>query len=292
VNWSAQELELLEILRVTTESRSFREAATKLGLSQAAVSLKLKALERALGQPLFDEVGKRKAANAFARALCREYAPGMRDLQKRIEAAAANYQKPEALSLSIATRAELLTRLAPQLDFPGRLDFVVSSGREAIELLREQKVDVAFTYEKIDSPDFIAWPLLDSFPKFVVAKSLLPSRKSAEKCAEDAQFLRSLPCLVYGDKDALFHETMEHLEMSSLQPRKSIVIEDWRALLSFVAEGKGYSFVPGYLEVDTNRIASHEFRGRGVRGVRYHVVFRKTLLAIEAYATFLRALKN
>ena len=62
--------ELYRVLQAVAESRSFREAAEKLGISQPAVSFKIKELESLQPLPLFRLEGKRKVLTHFGRALC------------------------------------------------------------------------------------------------------------------------------------------------------------------------------------------------------------------------------
>ncbi|MFZ0470756.1 MAG: LysR family transcriptional regulator, partial [Thiogranum sp.] len=51
-------LRQLEILGAVARCGSFSRASTELHLSQPAVSMQIKQLERALGLPLFEHMGK------------------------------------------------------------------------------------------------------------------------------------------------------------------------------------------------------------------------------------------
>ena len=62
-------LELLELLVAVAESRNLVEAAARVGLSQPAVSMKLKTLETQLPLPAFARHGKRKVLTHYGSEL-------------------------------------------------------------------------------------------------------------------------------------------------------------------------------------------------------------------------------
>src|SRR4051812_38795475 len=68
-NRSLPPFELLETLIAVAESGNFREAAHSLGLSQGAVSLKLKRLQEQVALPIFTLQGRRKILTHFGREL-------------------------------------------------------------------------------------------------------------------------------------------------------------------------------------------------------------------------------
>lgn len=49
----------MQVFEAVYQERGYRKAAEKLGLTQPAVSSQIRKLEQALGQPLFEYVGRR-----------------------------------------------------------------------------------------------------------------------------------------------------------------------------------------------------------------------------------------
>jgi DNA-binding transcriptional LysR family regulator len=285
----ADTLPELQVLLEVSRSRNFREAGSRLGLSQAAVSLKLKRLEERLGRSLFDEIGKKKRPNDFALALCRDFEPGLRELQSRLELTAARYQRAEDLVLRIAGRAELFEWLGSRLEFAGRLELLAVPGLEAVALLREKKADVALSYGSVDSTEFMSWPLLNSKTRFVVAKSLLPRGARLADLAKDPAFLEKLPALQYRtDTDLL----APWLRLVGARPRPALLLEDWRSLLRFAELGFGYTILPDHLVLDESKVAWMEIPEKVLPGVKYTLLFRKSLLSVAPLAKFLRSLKS
>src|ERR687897_1133483 len=67
----AVELRQVETFRAVVEELSFSQAAAKLGYVQSSVSAQVAALERELGAPLFDRLGRRIALTDAGRVMLR-----------------------------------------------------------------------------------------------------------------------------------------------------------------------------------------------------------------------------
>jgi DNA-binding transcriptional LysR family regulator len=65
------ELRQVETFRTVAEELSFSRAATRLGYVQSSVSAQVAALERELGAPLFDRLGRRIALTDAGRVMLR-----------------------------------------------------------------------------------------------------------------------------------------------------------------------------------------------------------------------------
>jgi DNA-binding transcriptional LysR family regulator len=66
------ELLRLQTFRVLSETLHFRHAAERLGITQSAVSQQIAALEKDLGAPLFERIGRRVYLTAAGRVLAEE----------------------------------------------------------------------------------------------------------------------------------------------------------------------------------------------------------------------------
>ena len=108
------ELRQLETFRVVARELSFTRAAEELEYSQSSVTAQVQALERDLGQPLFERLGRRVVlTHAGGRLL--EYAERMLRLADEARASVAGDEEP-AGTLNIGASETLCTyRLPPVL---------------------------------------------------------------------------------------------------------------------------------------------------------------------------------
>ncbi len=83
------ELRQVQTFRAVAEELSFSRAAARLGYVQSSVSAQVAALERELGVPLFDRLGRRIALTEAGRVMLR-YAVGLLDLAGEAREAVAD----------------------------------------------------------------------------------------------------------------------------------------------------------------------------------------------------------
>jgi len=109
---SAIPLSALRIFEAAARLRSFTRAAEELGVTQAAVSWQVKALERRLGQPLFRRLPREVALTAAGESLARASSEAMNLLR----AALSDLSEQEEGVLSITTLQSFATQwLAPRI---------------------------------------------------------------------------------------------------------------------------------------------------------------------------------
>src|SRR5690242_5833191 len=113
------DLNLLKTLISVAESRSFQEAAQRLGISQPAVSFQLRQLEATVAAPLFYLSGKRKVLTHYGQSLYETAKRQMHAFGKSLEDLDRNYANPGKLTLRIGGRLEVLAFVSPRISFPG-----------------------------------------------------------------------------------------------------------------------------------------------------------------------------
>jgi DNA-binding transcriptional LysR family regulator len=155
------ELRQVETFRVVAEELSFSRAAAKLGYVQSSVSAQVSALERELGVPLFDRLG-RKIALTNAGEVMFAYSGKLLTLAEQTREAVVDVGAGSGEvtgSLTVGAPETLLTYRLPKLLTlfherhpkvrlsvrPSAIGRLVGSARKAIE---EGKVDVAFVLDE------------------------------------------------------------------------------------------------------------------------------------------------
>ena len=154
------ELRQLETFRAVARELSFSRAAAGLGYVQSSVSTQVAALERELGVPLFDRLGRRIALTEAGTVML-DYSERLLDLAREAGEAVADAgveQGEIAGSLHVSAPETLLTYRLPQLLTvfheiyprvrvslkPTAVGRLVGSTRRALE---EGRVDIAFVLD-------------------------------------------------------------------------------------------------------------------------------------------------
>jgi DNA-binding transcriptional LysR family regulator len=279
---------LLEVLIAAAESRSYSEAARKLGLSQGSVSIKLKALQAQLSLPLFTVKGKKNVLTHYGREVY-EFAKRNADrLNAEYEALSRKYASAENLSVSIGCRRELFEKLAPRIDFEGRIVHRPLSARDATAALLDRKIDVAITYERPDSTDLVAKKVLESKAHLIVHRKFLKGAGKSFLTSPD--FFASRPCVLYDTQGHLLSDWVEHLRLSLSDLKARMVTEDWRTLQRLVEEGQGYAVVPDYVLPQSRDVEIHPLPESVLPKYAFYAVFYRDLLGVSAIKGLLDSL--
>jgi DNA-binding transcriptional LysR family regulator len=148
----------LDTFAAAAESESFTAAAKVLGLTQAAVSQRVQALERALGKSLFDRKGGRVALTEAGRRLY-DYARRILDLHHEAQQAITGREAPVVGELLIGASSIPGEHLLPALlaAFRQRCPQVqvraaIGDSVGIIGQLERGEVSVGLVGRKIDSP--------------------------------------------------------------------------------------------------------------------------------------------
>ncbi len=177
---------------------SFSAAGERLGLSQPAVSLQVRGLERRLGVKLIERVGRRATATAAGQ----EFLAHARNVEAAIDAA-AEAMVPHASGVTgrvrIGTGASACIYLLPPIlrhlrhRFPA-LELVVSSGNtsDVLRAIEENRTDIGLVTLPAPGRMFDVRRVLDD--EFVVVAPAEWRRLPKEVSAAD---LATLPLLLY-----------------------------------------------------------------------------------------------
>lgn len=184
-------LESLRVLASCVRHGSFTRAADELGVTAAAVSLRIRNLEAELGISLFDRSGPRLQATAAAVTLAGRVADALRDVQAAVDACRGDTQ-----TLRVTATPSFASRwLAPRLArYHRRADAVPIQVDCAAELRAGDDFDVAIRTGLGAWPNFVVSRLLP-----VEATPMLsPSLAETAKLSSPADLAR-LPLLAHDD---------------------------------------------------------------------------------------------
>jgi DNA-binding transcriptional LysR family regulator len=149
----------LETFSKAAELGSFTGAARALGVTQAAISQRIQALERALGVPLFRRRGGRVLPTEAGRTFY-DYARKILDLHDEARRKVAGQEAPIGGEVLLATSSIPGEHLLPALvsefskKYPHvRLSASVSDSMAVIRRVERGEVSLGLVGRKLDSPD-------------------------------------------------------------------------------------------------------------------------------------------
>jgi LysR family glycine cleavage system transcriptional activator len=164
----------LRVFVIAAEELNFSRAGTSLGLSTAAVSMQIRALEEYLSVRLFKREGRRVSLSAHGESLLPRVRRALEDLQSAIEALRAERQTGY---LTISMLASFLQQwLLPRLpDFHVRfptVDLRIETSRSLIDFWRSD-VQMAIRLGKGKWPNLHVDKLFDEWWVVAAAPSLI-----------------------------------------------------------------------------------------------------------------------
>jgi DNA-binding transcriptional LysR family regulator len=282
--------ELLRVLAAAAESRNFYEAARLAGLSQPAVSMKLKQLQAQVPLPIFSLEGKRKVLTHYGRALYSMAREQREKMDRDFELLNRRYASARDLTLRIGCRQEVFNRVAPKLAFGGRIEHVSLSSHESILALQNHAIDIAVASELPDSAELMAKEVLRSESRLVVHRRWLKGKRLSMGLARDPEFLAGTPCILYQGNGHLLRDWVSHLRLSVAQLRPILVVGDWRGIQENVDAGLGYAIVPSYVEPRSKSVDCLALPHEVLRAYVYFAVFHKDLRQVGPFKRMLSAL--
>nr|WP_218168710.1 LysR family transcriptional regulator [Pseudomonas reactans] len=244
-------LKQLEAFKAIMATGSTIGAATRMGLSQSAVSRLLSQLEDTLGFALFLRKKGRLMATPEAEELLTEVAglvDGMQRIQRLADEMRVGRSRKSLLKVGVPT--SMTQELLPQIV----AEFLKHHEDTVVELLTgsydmieravlDRSADLGFVRLPTEIPDFDIEPVLHTEGVCVMPAGHPLTRHA---CIE-VQHLRDVPLVMLGRQRALRAELNQVFRAANLTPQVRVEVHSVGAACSFVAEGLGVSIVNGLL---------------------------------------------
>ncbi|MGE0718792.1 MAG: LysR family transcriptional regulator [Alphaproteobacteria bacterium] len=225
---------------------SFSAAAGKLGLTQPAVSLQIRQLERRLGVRLIERTGRRAAPTAAGRTLL-EHLPRIDAAVAAATEAVAIHAESVAGRVRLGTGATACIHLLPPLlhDLRRRypaLEIVVSTGNtpEFLKAIEDNVMDVALVTLPVAGRMLQTTPVLDD--EFV---AIFPADGMAIPAAASPAALARLPIVLFEPGARTRALVDAWFLRAGLTPRPVMELGSVEAIKELVGAGLGCSILPG-----------------------------------------------
>ena len=258
-----QLIELRTFLAVAKE-KSFSAAAQRLFITQPAISKRIQSLERHLGAPLFDRIGK-KVYLTEAGTLLIERAETMLQLAKDTEKEIFNLHDTISGRLNLATSHHIgLHRLAPVLkNFSQRypdvlLDIQFEDSEVAYQMVRSGQVELAVVTLNPVETDLDA----DLIAKLVWHDPLVFVSTAANLRIDTMQKLAEHPCILPGLATYTGRIVLDRFAQAGIALQPTLSTNYLETIGMLVSVGLGWSVLPqsmigdlDALEVDCDPIS-------------------------------------
>ncbi|SBT48736.1 LysR family transcriptional regulator [Micromonospora auratinigra] len=238
-------LDLLRSFLAVHRSGSVTGAAELLGLAQPTVTAQLRALEEAVGRPLFDRLPRGVTPTAAGDELARRVAD---PLDRLAAVLADDTATPYPRTVFLGGPAEFLAeRLLPALAglVGDGLELRVTAGlpEQLLDDLVAGRLDVAVTSVRPRRRGVAVEPLYDE--EFV----LVAAPDWADRLPDPVtpQALRDVPLVAYAEEAPILRRYWRTVFDTRLTRTPSLVVPDLRAVRAAVAAGAGASVLPTYL---------------------------------------------
>jgi DNA-binding transcriptional LysR family regulator len=235
-------LKALIAFEATVRLGSMTAAARELGISQPAVSQRLRVLEEQIGAPLTQRSGQKVVATAVGESLFNDIADSVREVEAAVHRARQLAHNPEArLTLTAHfgfTYQWLLPRL-PQLEaaFPGVRFEVIPEDDE--QRLAGQRADISFTFGQLDGRSRYERLLIPEVV-FAVCSPALAERLGLGATLDPAAFAQ-LPLLHKDVGDARWLDWRQWCRLAGFAPppRHRFSYSNYPLLLGAAEAGQG-----------------------------------------------------
>jgi DNA-binding transcriptional LysR family regulator len=240
-------LDQLRTLVEVVECGSFSAAARRLNLTQPAVSMQIRELERRLGVRLIERMGKR----AHATAPCRELMVAAQGIFRECDlayAAMRRFRDGQVGQVHVGTSlTAMVYRLPPivrklRVEYPG-IDVILANmpTQNSIERIIANTLDLALVTGAVDNAALHATPLLQ---EAMVAILPADTRGVPEEISPEYIARQPLILLMEQATSAGHAQVMGWLAQAAALPRQPMPLGTIEALKAAVASNVGMAVVP------------------------------------------------
>jgi DNA-binding transcriptional LysR family regulator len=284
------DLHKVRVFAAVAEQQHYSKAAATLHISQPALSVHVRDLERYFGLPLFERVG-RGVRLTDAGHMVHGYAKRLLALTLELEEAVDDVKGVSAGRLSIGASTTPGAYLLPALlssfrqRYPAVAVAVEIANTAAIaELIREGELHLGLLGEPLTDPDLELEPYLEDELLLVVP----PTHRWADRQI-GVKNLNEEPLIVREEGSATDDVTRQALAKAGLDIGPGLVLGNTEAVKGAVAGGLGVAFVSACAvvhEISSGRLARCRVRGFAIKR-RFQIARRRGRRLSAAEQAFL-----
>ncbi|MED4603763.1 LysR family transcriptional regulator [Paenibacillus validus] len=283
----------LDVLGQLIEHSSLSRAAGELGVSQPAVTMRIKALEDELGVPLVSRAGNKLTVTAEGIAFYECARRSLRVLKDGLERLADAQSSPK-VRLPVAGTPTIMTYFLPPLigDFIRKrpewdMPLHIGSTREVMEMLFDEVAYVGFIAGYLEHPDMVSLPIC-AYPFRLVAA---PKHPLAQCPSLHLYDLKNEPLLISERESNSSYMIHNLFREHGLPIRISMELNHFDAVKRMVMAGNGIAFLPSIVvdqDVEAGKLVVLPLHlNRPIRR-EISLIFRKTRIEHQALVELMR----
>jgi LysR family cyn operon transcriptional activator len=235
------ELRHLRYFVAAADSLHFTRAAEALNVSQPSLSLQIKELERELGAPLFDRIGRSVRLTAAGVLFHRHALRALREVEMG-RGAVADLQGLRHGTLRVGVTHSFTTALIPKAvaafrdQYPGiSVAIEKTSGRVVEQGLVAGTLDLGIAFAPPEAPEVVAETLFEEEVVLITA----PNHELAGRARVKLSELDRLPLVVPSREFATRRLLDDRLREAQIHPEIAVETNDIDLLLEIVRLGAG-----------------------------------------------------
>ncbi len=263
---------------VFAESKNMIEAANKLQITQANLSLILQKFEDQQSFKVFSFQGKKKILNTYGKSLYENLKPLFLEIEYKLSYVENQFINESKASLKIAGRRELLHRFVSPIKFSGQLELKFTHPDEALSLLENREVDMAIMQKPKDSFQFQAKLLFQDLAYFSVHPKLFDQDLNWKS-------IKSFPyseiaCSAYSKKLPILKKFCEILNWDVDKIKVSRFCEDWSFIAESVESGQTWSVLPSSQSINS-KVLKLDLNSQQISHKNFYLVYNKEYSKLE-----------
>jgi LysR family transcriptional regulator, hydrogen peroxide-inducible genes activator len=265
------EIHQLRYFYAIVRAGSFTRAADQLGISQPSLSQQIKRLEKLVGNPLFERLGRSVRLTAYGEALRKPAADILQQVAET-QYSLAHLQRGVRGTLRVGVIPTIMPYLiAPRVaEFSGRfpevdLRFTEETTAQLVERLQAGDLDLAVSALPVRNQDIVCRELTREPLFLAVAKG----HPYAEKKEVDLHDLQTEKLLLLKEGHCLREDVLMSCARAKAELRPAFESDQLASIFQFVRSGFGMTVVPAMAAPHSTGCKLVPLRGNNFRRIGY-----------------------
>jgi len=244
------DIKQLTYFLAVARAETYSLAASKLSVSQPALSISIKNLEEELGVKLFYTFGRRQMLTDEGKRL-RDGAQKLLDLYRETIEGVKSSDDTGAGTITIGIPPLVGTFYLSDLivDFNNvypniKINLVEFGAHKLDEMLNNGEIDIACTLKTVRTAEFESIPFTKQNNVAVVNKDHRLADHSTITLAE----LKDDPFAIFNDSFILYHQIIAGCHKAGFFPKIALLTSQWDLMVEIAAHNRGIAILPGPIE--------------------------------------------
>lgn len=278
-------LEWLKSFVYFADCGGVESAASKLGITQPAVTQHLSKLNAVLPQSLFERDGKKKILSDYGKEFYRKLSKELRGIDDILRTSRFEGVSEQDSRIRIGINNEIYYRICDKLDFNGQLEVYNTRGSLALQALLKREVDIAVSRSVPDSADVVA-------VKWFTDTYVLAYPKSWQKEIDQdglKEVLLEKRFILNFDGKAPVQEVLEAIGLPLERLRCGHQLTDWLAVIKLIQDGQGWAVVPSSFEFPP-KIQVQTLNSKNIPKTQFFILYHKSVRQFPGFHNLLSSM--